>query len=129
MFEKREFYSIDGPWIPREDECSIYTVVLYLNDNFTGGETVFLKPNEEATHNTKEEETTTTNKSTNKANEFNGDNSNIETTDSTMLVETIAPKKEDITEIFKIRPEIGKAVVFTHDIYHEAAPLLPLHNG
>eukprot|EP00759_Apiculatamorpha_spiralis_P030002 PhF_6_TR31847/c0_g1_i13/m.47185 len=31
----------DGPWIPREDHASMYTVVMYLNDDFEGGETVF----------------------------------------------------------------------------------------
>lgn len=27
----------DGPWIPREDQASIYTVVIYLNEDFLGG--------------------------------------------------------------------------------------------
>lgn len=29
----------DGPWIPREDEASMFTVLVYLNDNQQGGET------------------------------------------------------------------------------------------
>ena len=29
----------DGPWIPHEDQASIFTVVLYLNEGFVGGET------------------------------------------------------------------------------------------
>uniref|UniRef100_A0A6B2L1V9 F-box domain-containing protein n=1 Tax=Arcella intermedia TaxID=1963864 RepID=A0A6B2L1V9_9EUKA len=37
---------IDGPWIPKWDEASIYTVVFYLNDNFSGGETQFLEGND-----------------------------------------------------------------------------------
>lgn len=31
----------DGPWIPQHDRCSMYTVLIYLNDNFGGGNTVF----------------------------------------------------------------------------------------
>ncbi len=30
---------MDGPWVPFEDQASIYTVVFYLNENFEGGET------------------------------------------------------------------------------------------
>ena len=30
----------DGPWVPRGDQCSMYTVILYLNDDFVGGSTV-----------------------------------------------------------------------------------------
>lgn len=29
----------DGPWIPREDQASLFTLVVYLNDNFGGGAT------------------------------------------------------------------------------------------
>lgn len=32
----------DGPWIPREDEASIFTAIFYLNDDFEGGNTEFL---------------------------------------------------------------------------------------
>ena len=32
----------DGPWVPREDESSVYTVVIYLNTNYTGGQTKFI---------------------------------------------------------------------------------------
>ena len=32
----------DGPWIPCESFASIYTVVLYLNDDFSGGHTHFV---------------------------------------------------------------------------------------
>jgi hypothetical protein len=28
---------MDGPWTPDVDHQSIYTVVFYLNENFTGG--------------------------------------------------------------------------------------------
>lgn len=37
----------DGPWVPRQDQCSMYTVVIYLNDNFDGGETRLLGSAEE----------------------------------------------------------------------------------
>ena len=33
---------IDGPWVPREDESSVFTVVIYLNSDFQGGATKFL---------------------------------------------------------------------------------------
>ena len=33
---------IDGPWVPRQDESSVFTVVVYLNSNFKGGATNFL---------------------------------------------------------------------------------------
>ena len=33
---------IDGPWVPREDESSVFTVVIYLNCDFQGGATKFL---------------------------------------------------------------------------------------
>eukprot|EP00906_Rhabdomonas_costata_P016096 RCo023094 len=29
----------DGPWIPREDQGSLFTLVVYLNENFVGGHT------------------------------------------------------------------------------------------
>uniref|UniRef100_A0A7S0AXR4 Fe2OG dioxygenase domain-containing protein n=1 Tax=Pyrodinium bahamense TaxID=73915 RepID=A0A7S0AXR4_9DINO len=32
---------MDGPWIPREDFASVFTVLIYLNENFEGGETAF----------------------------------------------------------------------------------------
>eukprot|EP01091_Cochliopodium_minus_P016899 TRINITY_DN6476_c0_g1_i1.p1 TRINITY_DN6476_c0_g1~~TRINITY_DN6476_c0_g1_i1.p1 ORF type:complete len:1102 (-),score=264.92 TRINITY_DN6476_c0_g1_i1:14-3127(-) len=32
---------IDGPWVPAKDVSSIFTVVIYLNDDFEGGETNF----------------------------------------------------------------------------------------
>ena len=32
----------DGPWVPREDESSVYTVLIYLNTEYAGGETKFL---------------------------------------------------------------------------------------
>eukprot|EP00730_Choanoeca_flexa_P004328 TRINITY_DN11660_c1_g5_i2.p1 TRINITY_DN11660_c1_g5~~TRINITY_DN11660_c1_g5_i2.p1 ORF type:complete len:751 (+),score=154.65 TRINITY_DN11660_c1_g5_i2:79-2331(+) len=34
---------VDGPWIPRHDEASVYTLVCYLNDDFEGGTTDFMK--------------------------------------------------------------------------------------
>jgi len=39
----------DGPWAPDVNEQSIYTLVLYLNDDFTGGETNFLQEEETET--------------------------------------------------------------------------------
>ena len=33
---------LDGPWVPHEDESSVFTVVVYLNSDFQGGETRFL---------------------------------------------------------------------------------------
>lgn len=41
---------IDGPWTPATNLQSIYTVVVYLNDNFTGGETNFLEAREDGAH-------------------------------------------------------------------------------
>ncbi len=33
---------IDGPWVPRENESSIFTVIIYLNSDFQGGATNFI---------------------------------------------------------------------------------------
>jgi len=33
---------IDGPWVPHEDESSVFTVVVYLNADFEGGATNFI---------------------------------------------------------------------------------------
>ena len=33
---------IDGPWVPHEDESSVFTVVVYLNADFDGGATNFI---------------------------------------------------------------------------------------
>lgn len=33
---------IDGPWVPHEDESSVFTVVIYLNSDFKGGSTKFI---------------------------------------------------------------------------------------
>ena len=30
----------DGPWVPRENERSVYTVVIYLNDDYESGYTM-----------------------------------------------------------------------------------------
>ena len=35
---------IDGPWVPREDESSVFTVIVYLNSDYDGGTTSFLHP-------------------------------------------------------------------------------------
>ena len=32
---------IDGPWVPMKDESSVFTVVIYLNDDYEGGQTNF----------------------------------------------------------------------------------------
>jgi hypothetical protein len=32
---------VDGPWVPKLDESSIYTVIVYLNDDHKGGCTNF----------------------------------------------------------------------------------------
>ncbi len=37
VFEKH----VDGPWVPIDDECSVFTVLVYLNDVVSGGETRF----------------------------------------------------------------------------------------
>jgi hypothetical protein len=39
--EEKFNYHRDGIYCPTEDECSIFTVLIYLNENFKGGETVF----------------------------------------------------------------------------------------
>ena len=33
---------LDGPWVPHEDESSVFTVIIYLNSDFVGGGTIFL---------------------------------------------------------------------------------------
>ncbi len=33
---------IDGPWVPHENESSVFTVVIYLNSDFQGGTTKFI---------------------------------------------------------------------------------------
>ncbi|KAL5486910.1 hypothetical protein EMCRGX_G019450 [Ephydatia muelleri] len=37
---------LDGPWVPNEEESSIFTVVIYLNSDFEGGATSFLSEGE-----------------------------------------------------------------------------------
>ena len=37
---------LDGPWVPHEDESSVFTVIIYLNSDFQGGETQFLDEGE-----------------------------------------------------------------------------------
>ena len=34
---------LDGPWVPSEEESSVFTVVMYLNSDFEGGATSSLK--------------------------------------------------------------------------------------
>jgi len=50
---------LDGPWAPDEDRCSIYTILIYLNDSstpvsFTGGQTNFVY-DDDGDHNTVKE--------------------------------------------------------------------------
>eukprot|EP01080_Neovahlkampfia_damariscottae_P007933 gene7933-12402_t len=40
----------DGIYCPTEDECTIFTVLIYLNDNFTGGNTKFYNSKNELIH-------------------------------------------------------------------------------
>ncbi|KAL5486913.1 hypothetical protein EMCRGX_G019453 [Ephydatia muelleri] len=37
---------LDGPWVPNEEESSIFTVVIYLNSDLEGGATSFLSEGE-----------------------------------------------------------------------------------
>ena len=39
---------LDGPWVPHEDESSVFTVVVYLNSDFQGGGTRFLDENDKS---------------------------------------------------------------------------------
>eukprot|EP01091_Cochliopodium_minus_P009855 TRINITY_DN2520_c0_g1_i1.p1 TRINITY_DN2520_c0_g1~~TRINITY_DN2520_c0_g1_i1.p1 ORF type:complete len:550 (-),score=139.63 TRINITY_DN2520_c0_g1_i1:318-1967(-) len=41
---------IDGPWIPTNDESSIFTVIIYLNEEFKGGETNFCDKDTKKSH-------------------------------------------------------------------------------
>ena len=82
-------FCLDGPWVPEEDRSSIFTVVIYLNDDYEGGKTNFYKePLESKLH---------------------GKRGNF--VDEKDLLATINPKK-------------GKALIFTHDSYHEGAKVL-----
>eukprot|EP01090_Pellita_catalonica_P016090 TRINITY_DN4525_c0_g1_i1.p1 TRINITY_DN4525_c0_g1~~TRINITY_DN4525_c0_g1_i1.p1 ORF type:complete len:236 (+),score=32.07 TRINITY_DN4525_c0_g1_i1:135-842(+) len=38
---------VDGPWVPKADESSIYTMIVYLNSDFSGGETIFYNEKQE----------------------------------------------------------------------------------
>ena len=42
---------IDGPWVPHEDESSVFTVIIYLNSDFEGGATDFINENKTGNQN------------------------------------------------------------------------------
>ena len=83
----------DGPWIPEEDWASVYTVVVYLNDDFEGGLTNFY--------------------------EEQADGFRIDLPHSNHLGHTEMRGGVRAT----VHPRTGSVLVFNHDVLHEGTPV------
>ena len=83
----------DGPWIPEHDWASVYTVLVYLNDDFEGGHTTFLAEPEDA---------------------FRID---LPPSGHPGGVNT------DGRVQARVQPRTGSMLVFNHDVLHEGTPL------
>jgi ADP-ribosylglycohydrolase len=84
----------DGPWIPREDQASIYTVIIYLTEEFSGGLTCLFQshgsPNEKAQ----------------------------------VVLDPLGQRGLERIKTPAIVPTIGTALLFNHDMWHAASPVM-----
>ena len=97
-----QFFAIhrDAQYCPNGDRRSLLTLLVYLNDDFNGGETTFYLPKD-----TKDESVS-----------LNKD----------MIVEDEVKSRGGIEEgydAFKIEASAGKAVIFSQNILHESIPV------
>ncbi|KAJ3128310.1 hypothetical protein HK098_004719 [Nowakowskiella sp. JEL0407] len=86
---------LDSQYCPTADKRSLFSMVIYLSDDFEGGETVLYFPHEE----------------------LDCKGLNVE--------ETLAKHGglEKGFFQFQIHPKIGSAIIFSHDILHESMPI------
>ena len=84
---------LDGPWVPNEDESSIFTVVIYLNADLEGGATSFLS-------------------------EGGGLHKHVHVAPC-----YINPYFTSGKVICSVSPKAGTAVIFNHDTLHEGQPV------
>ena len=97
---RQEFFSIhkDAQYCPNGDCRSLLTLLIYLNEDFNGGETAFYFPKQ-------------------------NDNS-CKGKDMTAEEEIKSlGGLEQGYDSFKIEPSVGKAVIFSHNILHESIPV------
>ena len=96
--ESKEFFGPhrDAPFCPNGDKRSLYTILIYLNDDFRGGETVFHLP----------------------------ENSCIDTKGCTMDEEIEKHGGIENFEHIHFSPKAGDAVIFKQNIIHEGNCLL-----
>ena len=97
-----QFFAIhrDAQYCPNGDRRSLLTLLVYLNDDFSGGETSFYLPSD-----TKDESVSV---------------------GKDMIVEDEIKSRGGIEEgydAFKIEPSVGKAVIFSQNILHESIPV------
>ena len=97
-----QFFAIhrDAQYCPNGDRRSLLTLLVYLNDDFSGGETTFYLPKD-----TKDESVSV---------------------GKDMIVEDEIKSRGGIEEgydAFKIEPSVGKAVIFSQNILHESIPV------
>ena len=97
-----QFFAIhrDAQYCPNGDRRSLLTLLVYLNDDFSGGETSFYLPKD-----TKDESVSL---------------------GKDMIVEDEIKSRGGIEEgydAFKIEPSSGKAIIFSQNILHESIPV------
>ncbi|EFC49496.1 predicted protein [Naegleria gruberi] len=119
---------VDGQFVRNTDERSVYTLLIYLNEDFTGGETRFLT----VVNNVEEGQGLDSSKKVKK----------LSRSDKKMAKKKFAKEatklnrfndnpekslKENSTLQFKhlcsVSPKIGSAAIFNHDLYHEGCPV------
>jgi hypothetical protein len=97
---------IDGPWVPRLDESSIYTVVIYLNDDYTGGCTNFRSQG-----------------TTSPSLFFPLWLASRHPLDNMALLYSNAVAGS-MELLWKVTPRAGQALIFNHDTFHEGEAVL-----
>ena len=101
-------YHRDGPWIPREDQASIYTVIIYLNEEFRGGMTELGRTHVDKSESPKKMRI------------------KERIIDFTLCCGAAGQETRQSMYASTLVPTTGTALLFNHDLWHAG---LPVENG
>ncbi|KAF0972133.1 hypothetical protein FDP41_009829 [Naegleria fowleri] len=123
---------IDGQFVRHDHERSIYTLLIYLNDDFEGGETRFMKPcnpdeeeeqplvEQKAKDSVVKQKNRRDRETEKKRVKMGIPSSSSETSNHIQQVVSINPeKKKHFHLLYTLKPTLGMCALFNHDLYHE----------
>ncbi|KAG2383390.1 hypothetical protein C9374_004061 [Naegleria lovaniensis] len=123
---------IDGQFVRNDHERSIYTLLIYLNDDFEGGETRFMKPfNDDdlrvAQQKEQQDLTVVKVKTTSRRNrEMEKKRAKMGIPPSCQEIESAQPTSPSTSEaqkhfhlLYTLKPSLGMCALFNHDLFHE----------